>query len=75
MQHVDNDEGGGGGGDDNSIQHIQSIQSPAHTLYAKSRAKSMYIGTHVILSHIVFSKVTLILYKQKIQIFLGDNTM
>ena len=74
MQHVDNDEDGGGGGD-NSIQHIQSIQSPAHTLYAKSRAKSVYIGTHVILSHIVFSKVTLILYKQKIQIFLGDNTM
>ena len=74
MQHVDNDEDGGGGGD-NCIQHIQSIQSPAHTLYAKSRAKSVYIGTHGILSHIVFSKVALILYKQKIQIFLGDNTM
>ena len=74
MQHVDNDEDGGGD-DNNCIQHIQSIQSPAHTLYAKSRAKSVYIGTHGILSHIVFSKVTLILYKQKIQIFLGDNTM
>ena len=74
MQHVDNDEDGGGD-ENNSIQHIHSIQSLEHTLYAKSRAKSMYIGTRVILSHIVFSKVTLILYKQKIQIFLRDNTL
>lgn len=76
MQHVDNDEDGGGGDDnDNSIQHIQSLQYLAHTLYARSCAKSIYIGTHVTLSHIVFYKVTLILYKQKVQIFLGDNTM
>lgn len=77
MQHVDSDEDGGGGDDDNdnSIQHIQSIQYLARTLYARSYAKSIYIGTHVILSHIVLFKVTLILYKQKIQICLGDNTM
>lgn len=53
-KHVDNDADGGGGDDnDNSIQHIQSLQYLAHTLYARSCAKSIYIGTHVTLSHIV----------------------